>query len=772
MCDTGIDTYYKLTPNKRRKDFRGIGLVIVNFFKNDPELKRKGAEEELQRLTKLFESFNLEVRPHTELTKDEIVKLLEDTTKDPNLSSDSMIAIAISTHGNENGLLGIHNGDRLVQENDPNDKNMDDCIPPTKIQEIFNGENCTGLVGKPKLFLLNGCRGNGIENIVQMEGKEKKEEFGHDGPKPTEALLATTWSDFFVIHSCVPGNISIRSSKVGSLFIIEFSEAYAKYGSKHPIESIMPTVNRNLITVCKTKDTPSKQSCTWESTCTRSLRIPPKDAVFESDISIQPTSKPPYEQSARSSEVRNVPNTKRALSNDPTSSSSEQVPGKFLPIDGEQFTTRSWTDEFSQQDVRNPSPYQGQQYVPNLAPYPGQQGFHNPMPYPGQQGFHNPMPYPGQQGFHNPMPYPGQQDFRYPTPYHGQQDVRNPTPHSSQQGFHNPPYYQGQQDVHNPIRYLSQQDIRNITPYSTQDDFHKNTFYTSQQNVVAQTPYSGQKDFHNLTPSNVPAFSRPKPPPMSSLSGLVVAKSGEIYVTDPTNESIWTFPNDVNAKVLEIPSNKFSLSNELAGLHGICIKGRFLFVTCNDRILKLSAELGELLQSESANTSLTGLDIDDVSHIYVCEQFTCSILVLDMFFNFVREKLHLSGINTRKARLLDIKVFPSEIYVLISGTDSAIQMFNKKDGILIMFIVSSEFLCESYFFTMDRDNKNIFAGDSATSELKAFNDEGRIIWKKNAFGENRESGTIMGIGMNSSNEVVIACICNSNCMIRKFSCLI
>ena len=206
-------------------------------------------------------------------------------------------------------------------------------------------------------------------------------------------------------------------------------------------------------------------------------------------------------------------------------------------------------------------------------------------------------------------------------------------------------------------------------------------------------------------------------------------------------------------------------------MYGICIKDSFIFVTCNSGILKLSCQTGESSQSKPVRTSLTGLDIDDVGMIYVCEEFSCNILVLDTDLNFARDKLNLSGINTRKDRLLDIRVFHIEIYALISGTEYVIQMIDKQDGSLIVNIVSRELLRESSFFTMDRC-KNIFTWDSTTNELKAFNDEGKILWKTNVFGENRdESGTIMGIDVNSNNEVVIACICNSNCMLRKFSSL-
>ena len=138
-----IDMVYPLTSNQRReKCYRGIGLAIFNSFNEFPHLKRRGAENDSIIMSQLFASLNLEFRPHTELTKKQIVTLLEETAHDPMLSSDSMIAIAISSHGCKEGLLGIN-----CEE--PNYRNMDNCITPLQIKKIFNSENCKDLAGKP-----------------------------------------------------------------------------------------------------------------------------------------------------------------------------------------------------------------------------------------------------------------------------------------------------------------------------------------------------------------------------------------------------------------------------------------------------------------------------------------------------------------------------------------------------------------------------------------------------------------------------------------------
>ena len=610
---------YPLNPNQGRdKGYQGIGLAILNSFAHFPRYKREGAEEDENILSQLFASLNLEFRPHYDLTKKQIVELLEKIANDPKLSSDSMIAIAISSHGCEEGLLGTNIEDRSKNTHNPNYKNMEDCIPSLQIQEIFNGENCKGLAGKPKLFLLNRCRGIGIEKIVQRKREEVKEIFVADDIPPTsfsEEYVATTWSDFFVMHSCFPGKISIRSNLQGSLFLVEFTKVYAKYGHKYPIESMMPTVNRNLIKVCKKKGAESAQCCTWGSTCTRSLLIPPTNAVIE-----------PIQQS---------------------------------------FPTYPQTD---------------------LKVLAGPRG-------------------------HTTLPKVGNESRPKPSP---RKPITN-KPKSS--------------------------DSKQISSHAKSC-----------------------------------ASEKVSKKPISSLNGLVAAKSGKIYVADPSYECIRVLPSDIQAKTLETRPKAFSVPNHLlTNCWGMCIKNDLLFVSCDKQILKLSSSSGKLLNSRQTDTDITGLDVDDNNTLYVCERFTCKIQVLDMDLNIVRDKLDLSvstSISASKDRLLDIKVFSDAVYVLLSGNKYTIQMFDK-DGHHIIDMVSRELLKESYFFTMDRNNRNIFAGDVATSELKAFSSEHRnLLWKIPIYGENPgDLAEIMGIDLNTKNEVFIAYTCNTKCKLYKYTSL-
>ena len=234
------------------EEHRGIGLIIVNTFKGK-ENERKGAESEMENLRTMFINMGLEVVPHFDRTKKEIIQLLQETAKTEHLKTDSMIAIAISSHGSEEMIWG----------------NDDKPLETSEIREIFNGLNCKALAMKPKLIVLNFCR-----------GQKKEEIFLPDGPQLIPEQVPTTWSDFFTIYSCQYNMQCLRGTLGGSVFIQKLLEVYNEYWY-YPFELIMPILNSKLIDIFDSLAITTRgsqaivgQSCTWESSCTCMLKIP------------------------------------------------------------------------------------------------------------------------------------------------------------------------------------------------------------------------------------------------------------------------------------------------------------------------------------------------------------------------------------------------------------------------------------------------------------------------------------------------------------------
>ena len=207
-----------------------------------------------------------------ELVKESIITKLQSFANDKRLDNHSMIGIAISSHGNESGILGV--------DREP--------IHHSEIQNIFSTKNCEQLANKPKQMLLNACRGAETEEIICVDGCEKREIIKADGTDDEPCMddsMQDSDSDFFIVHSSHQWHQSFRSTKRGSFFIQEILSTYTQLGETAPLDLLMPIINCKVINDCKVKNAPGAQSCNWRSTCSRILRIPPIGSVVKKEYS-------------------------------------------------------------------------------------------------------------------------------------------------------------------------------------------------------------------------------------------------------------------------------------------------------------------------------------------------------------------------------------------------------------------------------------------------------------------------------------------------------
>ena len=266
------DHFYRMT-----KRSRGMGIIIVNSFEQQgKEVKRKGAQSELENLIKLFDLMGLEPMIHTELKRKTIITTLQRFANDKRLNDHSMIAIAISSHGNELGIQGTD-----WQQ-----------VHPSQIQNIFSTKNCKQLANKPKLLLLNACRGSEVEDIIHVDGRDKREVIQADGvdiaPYKYDSIQDSD-PDFFILHPSNPDHKAHRHIKHGSFFIQEILSTYTQLGETTPLELLMPIINRKVINDCEEHNTKrGAQCCNWTSSCSRILRIPPIRSVLKKECITAP----------------------------------------------------------------------------------------------------------------------------------------------------------------------------------------------------------------------------------------------------------------------------------------------------------------------------------------------------------------------------------------------------------------------------------------------------------------------------------------------------
>jgi len=83
--------------------------------------------------------------------KDTVVKILEKP-----LSSYHGLIVFVMTHGGEEGKLFGSDGEHITIE---------------EIASLFNAKNCPKLIDKPKIFVIQACRGDRDEHGATRDGK-------------------------------------------------------------------------------------------------------------------------------------------------------------------------------------------------------------------------------------------------------------------------------------------------------------------------------------------------------------------------------------------------------------------------------------------------------------------------------------------------------------------------------------------------------------------------------------------------------------------------
>ncbi|EDV21519.1 uncharacterized protein TRIADDRAFT_30262, partial [Trichoplax adhaerens] len=156
---------------------------------------------------------------------------------------DSFICVFLS-HGNR----------KLIT--DKNDKkDVVDCIIAKDRGEIylqdvydqFSGHKCPSLVGKPKIFITQACRGNDQGEGIPV-------------PNPSDTLYATDnisnsdkpgnlrhpYSDFLMAYLTVQDFQSLRDTENGSWFIQEFVRELESNYKSFGLLDMLTNVNRRL----------------------------------------------------------------------------------------------------------------------------------------------------------------------------------------------------------------------------------------------------------------------------------------------------------------------------------------------------------------------------------------------------------------------------------------------------------------------------------------------------------------------------------------------
>ncbi|NXW01732.1 CASP1 protein, partial [Fregetta grallaria] len=199
--------------------------------------RRDGAEVDVEGMMKLLEGLGYMVDIHRNLTSEGMATVMKDfADRKEHWTSDSTFLVFMS-HGVRAGLCGTKSRGEAT-----------DILSLDTIYEKFNNKRCQALLGKPKVVIIQSCRGGNVGSTMVS--------YSADPAMPTPRLAhmipagleddamceVHLESDFGTLHSSTPDTVSWRCSVTGSIFIQRLIEQFRNHACNSDLQEIFRKV--------------------------------------------------------------------------------------------------------------------------------------------------------------------------------------------------------------------------------------------------------------------------------------------------------------------------------------------------------------------------------------------------------------------------------------------------------------------------------------------------------------------------------------------------
>ena len=218
------DDVYRIQDNPR-----GICLIINNIKFHDPHHHRHGTEDEREAWQSTFRLLGFEVSYIENLTASKMLEVFDLYRQKVKANHNAFVGVVLS-HGRPGSILGIDDIGCSVDE----------------IVEKFNNEQCRSLIGKPKMFFFQACRGDkedfGVDDPFNIiDGREIVIPVAQTGQK------VPTWTDMVICYSTIHGHVANRHLETGSWFADALLSTINEHAWNTELNEIFMKVSDNLV---------------------------------------------------------------------------------------------------------------------------------------------------------------------------------------------------------------------------------------------------------------------------------------------------------------------------------------------------------------------------------------------------------------------------------------------------------------------------------------------------------------------------------------------
>ncbi|KAF6083766.1 caspase 3 [Phyllostomus discolor] len=216
--DSGISLDYSY-----KMDYPQMGVCLIvnnkNFHQDTGMACRTGTDKDAKDVRETFMSLKYEVRNSNDLTRKDMLELMRSVSEEDHSRRSSFVCVFLS-HGEEGVIFGTDG--------------------PVELRDLacfFRGDRCRSLTGKPKLFIIQACRGTEMDCGIETDS-------GTDEDMACQKIPVE--ADFLYAYSTAPGYYSWRNAKEGSWFIQSLCALLKQYAGKLELMHILTRVNRKV----------------------------------------------------------------------------------------------------------------------------------------------------------------------------------------------------------------------------------------------------------------------------------------------------------------------------------------------------------------------------------------------------------------------------------------------------------------------------------------------------------------------------------------------
>ena len=223
---------YPVTKNTPR----GYCVIINNEIFHSTSIpalrERAGTHRDGQQLEQTFRNLNYHTVTYNDLSTTEMINILQHISQINHSQFDSFVCCILS-HGNNGRVYGSDSTD----------------VELKYIYSLFDTNSCPTLSERPKIFIIQACRGTNIDKGAKLyEDSQVFQEMEKDLPPPIpfqnhEVLL---FCDFLIAYGTVEGFVAWRHPDKGSWFIEILCNNLQRLYDQWDIIQILTFVNLDI----------------------------------------------------------------------------------------------------------------------------------------------------------------------------------------------------------------------------------------------------------------------------------------------------------------------------------------------------------------------------------------------------------------------------------------------------------------------------------------------------------------------------------------------